>query len=478
MVSAVAAATLPYVELVRGNLDEPLATTRLAAYWAVTVVVAAAAIWAVAERDRRAARRTAVLVVVAFWLFFNYPLIEGVLARVGLASRYHLVGWLGASLVVLLAARPLARRPGVQVYVTIAISALVLVAVGGVAAHGFAGSELPDPTRRGAATVERRPNIYYVVLDGYARADVVEEVTGFSIAPFLRELEARGFDVGDAARANYPLTYLSLASTLDMAYLVDESDEVTSRTPFYERLRGHNATVGFLTDQGYRYVHVEPSGWSGNVCSGLEDTCIGDPGPLNETERGLLRKTPLGGLVDRIVSAQELHARQTDPARLVRAHLSRSPAQPHFVFAHVMAPHPPFLREADCTLRPSGIDLTRWSDPGHYADAVSCLNRQLLAAIDLVLAEDPEALIVLQGDHGSAFGVDFGAASGVDQRLRILSAARLPDGCGAMPDDVTSVNTFRVVLACLRGEAPELLEDRFYWVGYSGPGVREVHPAP
>ena len=50
-------------------------------------------------------------------------------------------------------------------------------------------------TRRAAV----RPNIYYIVLDAYTRADILEEVFSFDNAPFLSALEARGFLVADGA---------------------------------------------------------------------------------------------------------------------------------------------------------------------------------------------------------------------------------------------------------------------------------------
>ena len=50
-----------------------------------------------------------------------------------------------------------------------------------------------------------------MILDGYTRDDVLDEVYGFDNEPFLAGLEDRGFYVARDSYANYPATYLSLA---------------------------------------------------------------------------------------------------------------------------------------------------------------------------------------------------------------------------------------------------------------------------
>lgn len=74
-----------------------------------------------------------------------------------------------------------------------------------------------------AAAIERAPvqgaggpDIYYIVLDGYGRADVLEELYGHDNGPFLDGLRDRGFYVADEAYSNYAVTPLSLAGTLNM----------------------------------------------------------------------------------------------------------------------------------------------------------------------------------------------------------------------------------------------------------------------
>src|SRR6188472_659615 len=55
------------------------------------------------------------------------------------------------------------------------------------------------------------PDIYYIIVDGYARADVLQKYYDFDNSEFLAALGKRGFALNDHSRANYYWTFLSLA---------------------------------------------------------------------------------------------------------------------------------------------------------------------------------------------------------------------------------------------------------------------------
>jgi hypothetical protein len=63
------------------------------------------------------------------------------------------------------------------------------------------------------------PDIYYIILDGYGRSDVLRDLYGLDEGPFLRALQEDGFYVADKSRSNYGQTSLSFASALNMSYL-------------------------------------------------------------------------------------------------------------------------------------------------------------------------------------------------------------------------------------------------------------------
>ncbi|HMB23461.1 MAG TPA: hypothetical protein VKP08_11545, partial [Anaerolineales bacterium] len=68
------------------------------------------------------------------------------------------------------------------------------------------------------------PDIYYIILDGYGRADVLEKQFGYDNSAFLNELRSMGFIVADCSQSNYAQTQLSLASSMNFDYIDALSD--------------------------------------------------------------------------------------------------------------------------------------------------------------------------------------------------------------------------------------------------------------
>ena len=64
-----------------------------------------------------------------------------------------------------------------------------------------------------------KPSVVLIILDEYARADILMDHFGFDNTPFVRALEKRGFVVAQGSRANYPWTPPSLAALLNAQYL-------------------------------------------------------------------------------------------------------------------------------------------------------------------------------------------------------------------------------------------------------------------
>ena len=69
------------------------------------------------------------------------------------------------------------------------------------------------------STPDRPPDIYYIILDSYAREDILQDVFEYDNQPFLEELQERGFFIASRSHSNYGRTALSLASSLNMDFL-------------------------------------------------------------------------------------------------------------------------------------------------------------------------------------------------------------------------------------------------------------------
>ncbi len=91
--------------------------------------------------------------------------------------------------------------------------------------------KLPD-VYQSAQRRERPPDIYYIILDGYARSDVMLDRFGYDNRPFIDWLAGKGFTIARHSTANYCQTPLSLSSSLNAVYLNGLFDPTSSdKTP-------------------------------------------------------------------------------------------------------------------------------------------------------------------------------------------------------------------------------------------------------
>jgi hypothetical protein len=92
----------------------------------------------------------------------------------------------------------------------------------GLARWGYSDLTADRPPAQAASLTlppGRPPDVYFLVVDGYARQDTLSKVYGLDNSPFLGFLRDHGFYVADAARSNYAQTGLSFSSSLNMNYL-------------------------------------------------------------------------------------------------------------------------------------------------------------------------------------------------------------------------------------------------------------------
>jgi hypothetical protein len=149
----------------------------------------------------------------------------------------------------------------------------------------------------------------------------------------------------------------------------------------------------------------------------------------------------------------------------------------HFVFAHVLAPHPPFVfgpngervsQNTPMTLKDG--DHFRGSREDYiegYRDQLSYINLLLEETIDEILSHsDIPPIIILQADHGSGANLVMNSAQETDleERFGILNAYYLPgDYSCEIYSDLTPVNTFRMIFNSYFNGVFALLDDKHYF---------------
>jgi hypothetical protein len=354
--------------------------------------------------------------------------------------------------------------------------------------------QTPPTSIQAAAPVDlgspqTKPDIYLLVVDGYAREDVLLSDYGFDNGPFIDGLREQGFFVADRSTANYSGTHFSIANVLSMDYVGDEGPDVSvsDLRRLGEIIGGDNPAVDSLKAAGYTYVHGA-SDWWGNDCGPKADVCMQTP-LIDITAYDLLAQTPLRGL---------LYRETGDPGtKIAMTRLQQFRGEipgdgltgegPRFVFMHVLVPHPPLFLDAECQPRlgeqyaqrrlnsypalPAEIVEIRKDG---YLEQVKCANLMIQALVDSV---PEDAVVLVMSDHGPdsrsqiALPAETWDASATTERFGNLMALRTPCNDEADPG-MDAVNVLRFTFRCIFDADLPDLDGRYLVVPsarYTGP---------
>ena len=397
----------------------------------------------------------------------------------------HSVAWALIALAGLARLRLSAQRISGSVTGALNGVALLLVALVVVQALAHAGKGGAKPAATAAATAPRAetaaagPDIYFIVLDGYARADILAQYYRYDNAPFIDGLKSRGFQVSDASRSNFYWTFLSIGSALNLDYLqkllpgkLDAAER--DRTELYRLLRDNQASH-FLRERGYRYVALQ-STWGGTASNPYADTFL--PCHAGAFANEFLRAVAdaswlraLGSQASLDIASCHLRNFETLAAQ------AKAPG-PKFVFAHFVPPHHPYLFDRDGNvLRRATISdqfefqKRLWEDRQSYVGQLSYVNRRIGDVVDRLIADSPRPpVILLISDHGPNLRVGMREPEQRHVRLSNLTAMYLPGApADFLPPDATPVNHLRRVFNFYFDAKLDVLPDRYFVSSYLRP---------
>jgi hypothetical protein len=335
-----------------------------------------------------------------------------------------------------------------------------------------------------------KPDIYFIILDAYERADILKEYYGYDNSVFMASLQDRGFYIASSSRSNYLTTTYSLNTSLNLLYFHEFPAGLfkQSRYNLYT-----NYVSEFLRRQEYQVV-VFDSG-TGDSNFQYADVFTSSPSiqvsasAVTPFEQLLLQTTYVLALIkggspsdgaapDGVFTAsvnRELEIRR-ERIRYSVEHLPEyaAPSGPRFIFSHIYLPHFPFLYgPGGEPLKYQGKTNLFWFEvePAEYIDyygyQIDYLNRAILGTIDRILAGAKRPLvIILQSDHGDEHFLDWDAPTtqGVNARSAILNAIYFSDGgYDQFYPSISPVNSFRVIFNHWFGTQYPLLPDKTYF---------------
>jgi hypothetical protein len=373
-------------------------------------------------------------------------------------------------------------------YLNIFASILILIQIVSIAYSYISRSE--GYIQSGTINTKRPdilPDIYYITLDGYGRADILREIYNYDNSEFIDYLQESGFYIASESHSNYCQTLLSIFSSFHLNYLqemdipidINSNDRIILAKNLWE-----NENLIYLRSQ-LEYSLVNFAAGYSLIELGRFDAFLVQGINLNEFHHALIRLTPI-----HMISRHLLPQYKTHNKRILFT-MNKAPDikevnSPKFVYTHILAPHPPFTFDENGMLQSSDYNFIA-SDGSHYYDKggtvdkylegyvnnIKALNNLLKTLINRIKENSEQPfIIILQGDHGPGSGLDWASLenTNIRERFSILNAYYFYDqNYSSLYPLITPINTFRVIFNQYFGTDFELHTDRSFYSTWEKP---------
>ena len=347
------------------------------------------------------------------------------------------------------------------------------------------------------------PDIYYIILDQYGRDDVFLKKYGYDNSNFIEEMQEKGFYIAEESTSNYHSTLLSLSSSLNMKYLdwlQDIYDKDTDTNEPFGELISENQVFKIFREAGYKLVAFKSGVYrtelhnadyyieSGTIPADLTAVDLN----LNTFENLYLETTLARAIFDMRLIGKKEKIKQLEVDyelhRIEILHTFEHLADfadnegSHIVFAHILAPHAPFVFGANgerlehdepFSHTPLGYNIGDKEYTQMYLNQAQYLNTLVLKATEDILQKSTTPpIIIIQADHGTAgFAKEKDIPNlNMKERHAILNLYYFPEQkTDLLYPTITPVNTFRIVFNTYFGGEYELLPD----INYFNPSQRQ-----
>lgn len=426
------------------------------------------------------------IVSITLILFFTYGRLVEALG--GSIVVQIIVGVIYLSLLAILPVLVLRKKGGLKKPTTIlnitVVTLLILITVNIFMSPSKEKTDLrafesdikeAETVKDSESSAGGKPDIYYIILDGYASEKSLKNYYGFDNSEFIAFLEDKGFFVADESRSNYTQSRLSLASSLNLKYInfmTDELGKNSRRSALPNEMIEDNDLARFLKSEGYEFIFFG-SNWSGTKSNENADISFTE-GSWWKTEFmvALMKTTALRGL---FTGEEGLYSREGVLFAFEKIpQVASEEDPPVFVFAHIIPPHRPFLFDRDG--EPTTFSTyNSWENKEGYIDQMVFVNKKAEEMVEEILENSEEPpVIVIQADHGPMPAGDpeilnDPTPEAADMRTGILNAYYMPEAEDRFYEDITPVNSFRLILNELFGLKLDKLEDRSYCSSYKKP---------
>ena len=479
-------ALFPLLSIYSANLS--LVPWRMMIRPVCVVTLATLAIWGLLSLVLRSVKRGAIATSAFVVCSLMYSRFYTFATAQDLPHGYIFGTWIGLTIILMVVFTLFWRWHKILnvLGVCLVLAASVQIVTGLQKAASHVAGRVATTSSEGGTTKDR-PDIIYIILDGYGRSDALKRALGYSNDTFIQGLEQRGFYVAADAHANYCQTELSVSSSLNMDFIQNLLPKMTAkdgdRSPL-DDLLNHNAVADYLRKRGYVFAAITTGFPPLQFPSA--DVNMKTRAGFSLIESAFIQMTPLAN--DGYALQRMFEERRSN---IINAFdqlesLSAKSVTPRFVMVHILAPHPPFVIGPNGEQLPPQSPFGFWDGSDYldhvgsaeqyrngYTNQAEYLGKRVLKAIDALFAErGTKPVILIQGDHGSKMRLDQATLehTDVNECFPNLSAYYVPDSVKKnLYPGITPVNSFRTVFNGLFGDHLPTLPDQSWYSSFPFP---------
>ncbi len=422
-----------------------------------------------------------IICILILWWFLLYGHLYNFIGVISLRHRYAIPVYSLLFLLLIIKTWKINGVPAKLINV-ILIMGLVLNLQFFMKALGMMnrGNQAETTSNQTKTSIGGLPDVYYIIMDSYPSSDNLKKYYNYDNTGFTKQLSDLGFQVFDKARSNYPYTYFSLSSSLNMEYINYFEDSVSTEKqnedyPFTKIRK--NKVADYFKNKGYKYVQFA-SAYEQLNDKTQADLYIDNKLRINNFHEMLIQLSVLNSLQLRFYSEGVYDACAHSLKLLPK---TTEESGPKFVFFHCLTPHPPHVFDENGKFIYVDPNVeNRYKQKKEYTAQVKFISNKMLEIIKQLKSNSAqEPIIIVQGDHGSAsserfedeiYWQKYPSKELLVERYGILNAIHIPEMYKMnFPTDHTPVNTFRVILNNLFKDTLQLLPSKSYFANYRKP---------
>lgn len=412
-------------------------------------------------------------------IFWNYDLIFQVIrAVISMRERYILlfIALILLLLIVLIwRAKKIERLEIISTVMLVMASFLILInlvtIIPGevIKQRAMAGqAEMQQNSEANLALKTGGPDFYLLMFDEYARLDTIEAEWGYDNSAFREHLRNEAFFIADKSKVKHPATVRTMPELLNLEYFRPDLSEAELVALYY-----NNLLYSFFNERGYDLYFLD--GYNHPlkrnippyvVTVSYADIYRSDDSFLNDAFSALLFSRTIASPFEHRLGIDQRGALFYYGNKGFFDLLKNSiplEESPKFIFAHINTPHLPYVFDRDGNFTDNKTHFyeherySREELKEMYLEQYIYATAVMKDIIKAIKAQSEDVIIIIQSDHGPR--PSSAGNSDLKDAYKVFNAIYFPDGdYSLLSEDISPVNTMRVVLNQFFGEELELLE--------------------